>query len=171
MNKLYLFLLVLIGSFSQGCSKLSENDNQCSFDACAVKAPNAEIQAVQQYLSANNITAVEHCSGLFYKVETPGTGKTPNTCSYIEAQFKGMLANGTIFQETQAGDNLKAYLSGSIIRGWKIGVPLLKAGGKITLYIPPTLGFGATDVKDNNNNVVIPANSITIFEIQLVAVQ
>ena len=57
-----------------GCSK----EPKCSYNECAYKAPAAEIQAVKDYLTANNITATEHCSGLFYRVENPGTGTRPS---------------------------------------------------------------------------------------------
>jgi FKBP-type peptidyl-prolyl cis-trans isomerase FkpA len=35
------------------------------------------------------------------------------------------------------------------------------------LYIPPTLGYGSREIKDNLGNVIIPANSILIFDIEL----
>jgi FKBP-type peptidyl-prolyl cis-trans isomerase FkpA len=47
--------------------------------------------------------------------------------------------------------------------GWKLGLPLIKAGGKIKLYLPPSLGYG------NSVSGNIPANSILVFEITLVA--
>ena len=56
---------------------------------------------------------------------------------------------------------------GSLIEGWKMGLPLIQKGGKIRLYIPPSLGYGPNDLKDRNNNVVIPGNSILIFDITL----
>jgi FKBP-type peptidyl-prolyl cis-trans isomerase FkpA len=58
-----------------------------------------------------------------------------------------------------------------LIEGWKIGLPLIQKSGKIKLYIPPSLGYGASDIKDNNGVVVIPANSMLIFDVSLVDFQ
>lgn len=173
MKKILFGVLAFIGvvTFS-GCLKDSNDDTQqgCTYDPCSIKAPAAEIQAVQKYLTDSSLTATQHCSGLFYKIDSEGTGNSPNACSYVEIKYKGKLANGTVFQQTDAGSTYKTYLS-NLITGWINGLPYLKTGGKITLYIPPTLGYGATERKDAAGNVVIPANSITIFEIEMVAFQ
>jgi FKBP-type peptidyl-prolyl cis-trans isomerase FkpA len=44
---------------------------------------------------------------------------------------------------------------------------LIKAGGKIRLYCPPSLGYGSEVKRDGAGNTVIPANSILIFEVEL----
>jgi FKBP-type peptidyl-prolyl cis-trans isomerase len=41
----------------------------------------------------------------------------------------------------------------------------------MTLYIPPYLAYGAQDIKDTNGNVIVPGNSILIFDIGLSSVQ
>lgn len=55
--------------------------------------------------------------------------------------------------------------------GWQKGLPYIKGGGKIKLYIPPSLGYGAKDVKDDMGNVIIPANSILVFSLELTDVK
>jgi FKBP-type peptidyl-prolyl cis-trans isomerase FkpA len=166
MLKNLLIALFFLPLFS-GCLKSSEITNTCNFDACSKKAPASEIQAIQDYLTANNITnATQHCSGLFYSITTAGTGKTPVACSVVSVHYKGMRTNGSVFDDRDYTTSL-----GTVIPGWTIGVPLLKEAGRIRLYIPPSLGYGNTDVKDQAGNVVIPANSILIFDIDLLSVQ
>jgi FKBP-type peptidyl-prolyl cis-trans isomerase FkpA len=63
------------------------------------------------------------------------------------------------------------FVLGTLIDGWKIGVPLIKKGGQIRLYIPPSLGYGSSDVRDNQGRVIIPGNSILIFDITLIDLQ
>lgn len=158
MKKFVFGALVLI--FFSGC--LKKKDTTCSYDPCYDKAPAGEIQAVQDYLTSQGITnAQEHCSGVFYVIDNPGSGKQPSACSKIEASYKGYLTDGTEFDH---GDNLQAYL-GSVIQGWANGVPLIKTGGRIHLYIPPSLGYGSQDYGP------IPGNSVLIFDITLNAVQ
>lgn len=155
-----------------GCKKTgsSNNEQDCNYDACAIKAPTTEIENVKTYLTANNITnATEHCSGVFYVIESQGTGAAPNVCSFISAAYVGKLTDGTVFDQSPPGQYLQIYLS-QLIKGWINVLPQIKTGGKIRLYIPPTLGYGAADQKDRNGNVVIPGNSIIIFEVELVGV-
>lgn len=153
------------------CKKTdSGSSNQpCTYDSCSLKAPASEIQNVQAYLTANSITATQHCSGLFYSIETPGLGATPTPCSSVTVKYVGKFTNGAIFDQTTGSATISFYLS-QVIRGWTNGVPYLKPGGKIHLYIPPTLGYGSADKKDANGTVVIPGNSVLIFDVELISV-
>jgi len=159
--------LAVAAAFLSGC--LKTNDDQeppCTYDECALKAPAAEIENVKSYLLQKGVTATEHCSGLFYTIDSAGTGVAPTACSLIGARYKGMLSGGATFDS----GNLTSKLT-NLVPGWRNGLPKIKAGGGMRLYIPPTLGYGAQDIKDRNGNVVIPANSILVFEVKLDAVR
>lgn len=164
MLKNLLIGLVLIVSLG-GCLKNKGNEISCNattYNPCALKAPASEIQAVQDYLTANNITATQHCSGLFYYIDVMGTGDTANVCSNIAVTYEGKLTNGTVFDSatTPVTFNLS-----QTIPGWMAGIPLIKTGGRIYLYVPPSLAYGSNAVGP------IPPNSILVFRVELVAVQ
>ena len=157
-----IFLCLLVGSFfSIGCLK---KETGCPPPSNIV-APVSEQQVIADYLAANNLTATKHTSGLYYQILLQGSGEAPNNCSSIVINYVGQLSNGTKFDE---GKN--AFVLGSLIEGWKKGLPLIQKGGRIKLYIPPTLGYGSSDIKDNGV-VVIPANSMLIFDITLLDLQ
>jgi FKBP-type peptidyl-prolyl cis-trans isomerase len=84
-------------------------------------------------------------------------------CSTINFIYKGTLTNGKVFD----GPSTLTFPLQDLIAGWQIIIPKMKRGGKTTLYIPPTLGYGSREIKDNLGNVIIPANSILIFDIEL----
>ena len=163
-----VFVILAFSVFGfTSCLKDAE-PQPCTYDSCALKAPAAEIAAVQAYLDSMNITGVnQHCSGLFYRIENPGTGIAPEACSAVNASYKGMLTNGTVFETQTTGIN---FTLSSVIRGWTNGLPLIKEGGRIHLYIPPTLGYGTQERRDQSGALVIPANSILIFEVNLARV-
>jgi FKBP-type peptidyl-prolyl cis-trans isomerase FkpA len=147
-------VLIAVGLLA-GCKK-----TKCGYDECAVKAPASEVQAVQDYLTSQNITnAIQHCSGLFYVIDTLGTGQYPNACAAVTARYVGRLTNGNIFDQRTASFSLR-----EVITGWRNGVPLVRAGGKIRLFVPPSLGYGSAAVGS------IPPNSILVFDIGLDAV-
>jgi FKBP-type peptidyl-prolyl cis-trans isomerase len=127
-------------------------------------APASEIQAVKDYLTSKSITAIQDPSGVFYLNTQEGAGTaTPTVCSTINFIYKGTLTNGKVFD----GPSTLTFPLQDLIAGWQIIIPKMKRGGKTTLYIPPTLGYGSREIKDNLGNVIIPANSILIFDIEL----
>jgi len=130
-------------------------------------APSAEEQELTTYLTTNGISATKHGSNMYYQIINMGTGDHPQYCSQINVSYSGTLTNGSVFEQ-----NNDIYLkSWILIDGWKIGLPLIKKGGRIKLYIPPSLGYGTTARKDMQGNVVIPANSILIYDISLHDIQ
>jgi len=150
-------LIVLMAS---GCFKDNSDDN-CTFDPCAFVVPAAETVMVEEYLSTNNITATKHCSGMYYTIINPGTGNTPEVCDGVSVKYVGTLTNGTAFDQT--ADPVNFNLS-TLIGGWQLGIPLIKTGGKIRLYLPPSLGYGTAGYGS------VPGNAVLIFDIDLVAI-
>jgi FKBP-type peptidyl-prolyl cis-trans isomerase FkpA len=150
-----VFALVIIATFG-GCNK-----NKCDYNECAIKAPDSEIQAVQNYLSSKGITnAVQHCSGMFYVIDNAGNGKHPTACSTVNVTYVGKLTNGSTFDQ----GTIDIGLDG-VVTGWRNGIPKVGSGGVIHLYIPPTLGYGPYA------NGPIPANSILVFDVTLNSVK
>lgn len=155
-----LFLLSLFSS----CHK---NNNQCNYNPCEISAPASEITQVENYLSTNSITATRHCSGFYYVINAAGTGALPDICSAVSVKYKGQLSGGTVFDQATTAVNFNLS---QLIEAWKKGMMLIRPGGKIRMWVPPSLAYGSQAVKDGSGNIVIPANSMLIFEIELVAV-
>ena len=133
------------------------------FSACSKdEEPQAEIddKVILQYLSDNNIDAVKHESGLYYDITKEGSGSHPDINSNVTVSYKGYLISGNVFDQTPAGSTTSFPLT-AVIKGWQIGVPLLKQGGEGLFFIPSELGYGSSGTTD------IPANSVLIFEIGL----
>lgn len=162
MRKTALLCCVILVLFSQ-CFK-KEND-------CAprnIVAPASEIQAVNDYLTNAGISATKHNSGLYYQVLSDGSGIPPQICSSIRVRFSGKLTNGTEFESSQnVVLNLKL-----MIESWRIAIPMIKPGGRIRFYVPPTLGYSADGKKDKNTNAVLvpPNEPVIIYEVTLLEV-
>lgn len=149
--KKFIWLICVVGLSLTSCSK----DEPLSFQEQLA----ADGEAIDNYLSANTITAQTDPSGLRYVITSLGTGPKPTLANSIKVKYKGMLlSNGQIFD--QANSAVVFKLS-TLIQGWKIGFQLLPAGSKATLYIPSGLAYGAQATGS------IPANSNLIFEVEL----
>jgi FKBP-type peptidyl-prolyl cis-trans isomerase FkpA len=154
----YAFLFVVLAG---GCMK-NDTVDPCNYDPCSLVAPASEIAAVQSYLATNNLTAVQHCSGVFYIIDAPGTGAAPDICSMVNTNYVGKLTNGNVFDQ---GSFQRPIQLGGLIRGWANTLPLIKQGGKIRMFVPPSLGYGSQAAGS------IPPNSILLFDVELTVVQ
>lgn len=150
----FALLLALGVMIVVGCKK--DDDD-------AAKQAELDEQVILDYLTNNGIDAQRQELGLYYKITKEGTGAQPDINSMVVVFYKGYLVNGTVFDQTTHG-SVPLPLS-IVIEGWKIGVPMLKSGGSGIFFIPSALGYG------NKPAGNIPANSVLIFEIDLVSVQ
>jgi FKBP-type peptidyl-prolyl cis-trans isomerase FkpA len=152
---------LLISVVAISCLKSPEYN--CPYTASDITAPTSEQAIVKAYLDTNHIAAVKHPSGFYYTIQNPGTGAdSVELCHQIFLNYKGKLANGSVFDEGKEA----FFVLGALIEGWRKGIPLVRRGGKITLYIPPSLGYGSQPV-ENGGQVIIPANSMLIFDVEL----
>ena len=144
---------------------------KCNFNESSTVASQAESDSVNRYLVANNITgATKHPAGFFYKVQNAGNGTvTPSLCSLLTVGYSGFYFNGTLLDATPGNQTVRFSL-GELIVGWQKGLPLIKSGGSIDLYLPPAMAYGSAGVI-SNGVVQVPPNAYLRFTINLAQVQ
>lgn len=103
-------------------------------------------------------------SGLQYEILEPGSELKPAAEDTVWVNYKGSLLDGTVFDETPEGGEPIQIVLTQVIRGWQEGLQLVGEGGKIKLYIPSDLGYGA------QGNQAIEPNSTLIFDVTLAKV-
>jgi FKBP-type peptidyl-prolyl cis-trans isomerase FkpA len=169
------FLLSALALLIFASCKKSNNSTDCSQLAPTNTATAAEKAYLQAYLAANGLTATAlEKNGMYYVISNQGGGISPNLCSNLTLTYSGNLITGTtdggLFDATPAGQTSSFALSG-LITAWKIIFPLVKAGGNVTLYVPPSLAYGAQSTPSRPGFVGIPANSYLKFTVSLIDVQ
>jgi len=163
--RIFLFCALVIPVFFNSCLK---KDNGCSYTNDNVVASINEQEQLKNYLDTAGIAATKDLRGFYYSIKNAGTGDTAKPCSQIKVSYKGWLTNGKVFDQQT---NALFTALGNLIDGWRQGIPYIRNGGRILLYIPPSLGYGSKNLTDNAGNTVVPPNSIIIFDINLVNVQ
>jgi FKBP-type peptidyl-prolyl cis-trans isomerase FkpA len=117
-------------------------------------------------------TSPSDTSGLVITDLVVGTGVEAATYRAAVVNYTGWLydaskpdGKGTQF-DTSVGKTPFTFAVGygQVIRGWDLGVPGMKVGGKRRLQIPPDLGYGAA------GSGPIPPNATLVFEIDLLGV-
>ena len=104
-------------------------------------------------------------SGLQYKVNTAGTGKTPKANDKVTVNYTGKLVDGTVFDSSIARNEPATFEVSGIIEGWTEALQLMHEGDKWTIYIPSELGYG-----DQGAGTQIPPYAPLIFDVELIKV-
>lgn len=135
----------------------------------ACKKFDPEVQAekdeaiITQYIADQNLVATPTGTGLYYVIDSLGSTVYPTLASTVTVAYKGYFTDGQVFDESTAAGT--SFPLSNVIKGWQEGIQLYKVGGGGKLLIPSALGYGNTDKGS------IPANSVLIFDVHLIAVQ
>jgi len=151
LTKLSLLIALV---FTFGACKTYSEDDKASFD-----------DQIERYIAKKKEWKLtKSSSGLYMEVLEEGTGEEPVIFgSEVTIAYKGELLNGKVFDEKSIKAPLKSNLKG-LIMGFQEGLLNQKAGAKLRLIVPPHLGYADNDLEK------IPANSVLVFEIELVEV-
>ena len=97
-----------------------------------------------------------------------GTGIEAANGDRVTVHYTGWLIDGTKFDSSiDRGQPFVFSLgAGQVIQGWDRGVRGMQVGGVRKLTIPPELAYGDRPVGGG----LIPANSILVFEVQLLEI-
>jgi FKBP-type peptidyl-prolyl cis-trans isomerase len=141
----------------------------------ASKQNGIDDMMIQDYIKTNKLKAVKTASGLYYIMTNKGTGENAKPGQDVTMNYTGKLLDGTLFDsniEPKFG-HVSPFTfklgAGQVIKGWDEGIALLNKGAKATLLIPSPLAYGSRSMPGNQNNPKgIPANSILIFDVEMV---
>ena len=112
-------------------------------------------------------------SGLEFVDVVVGTGKAPTPGQTCVVHYTGWLwwgnRKGQVFDSSRTSGEPIAFRlgKGEVIKGWDEGFSTMRVGGKRTLIVPPSLGYGSRGTGDG----AIPPNAYLCFEVELVGVK
>ncbi len=153
MNISKYILLIFIGLILfTSCKKEQETNNPSS--------KTEQDQILQDYFTANNITAQKTSSGLYYVVTEQGTPIQRGES--VTVNYEGKILKGKIFDTSFGKQPFTFTIGGRVIDGWNEGVPLIGRGGKGMLYIPSHLGYG-----EKGAGTDIAPYSILVFRVEV----
>lgn len=97
-----------------------------------------------------------------------GGGPEAKDGDTVSIHYRGFLENGTQFDSSY--DRKEPFETkigvGYVIKGWDMGVPGMRVGGKRRLTIPYQLGYGKNGV-----DRIIPGFATLIFEVELIKIK
>lgn len=104
-------------------------------------------------------------SGLQYRVVKPGNGASPQGEEVALVMYAGRFPDGKTFDASKKPVPLPLN---KVIKGFGEGLALMRKGATYRFWIPPELGYGAREMRDDDGTVAIPSNSILMFDVTLV---
>lgn len=152
-NSVLIFEIEVVGAFDQ-----AKADREA-------KATGE--QAAADYAGVCGVELQKTASGLYYFIEKPGSGEKPQNGQTVSVHYTGKFTDGKVFDSSVSrGEPITFPLGqGRVIRGWDEGLTYFPKGAKGLLVIPPHLGYGAAA------RGPIPANSVLVFEVEMVDIQ
>lgn len=131
-------------------------------------SPRVEEAVFNPSLKVDIAASTRTITGLYYRDLEMGEGAAAVPGKTVHVHYKGYLVNGTLFDQNLVGQHTPLEFEigrGGVIPGFDEGVSGMRVGGKRQLIIPPSLGYGNRPIGG------IPANSILVFDVHLVAVE
>ncbi|MFO7868982.1 MAG: FKBP-type peptidyl-prolyl cis-trans isomerase [Bacteroidales bacterium] len=120
----------------------------------------------EKFLAANaqkeGITTTE--SGLQYEIIEEGSGKSPEMHDTVTVHYHGTTIDDSVFDSSK-GKEPATFVIGQVIEGWNEALQLIKEGGKMKIYVPYKLGYGA-----ESKGKIRPFETL-IFDIELLNVK
>ena len=112
-----------------------------------------------------NKGVVELPSGLRYEIVKAGEGPYPKASETVTVHYTGRLIDGTVFDSSVQRGQPAEFQLDQVIAGWTEGIQKINKGGRIRLYIPPSLAYG------DDGRPGIPPGSTLIFDVELLDIK
>jgi FKBP-type peptidyl-prolyl cis-trans isomerase FkpA len=184
-DKIYYFIKLLSVKTKEQMQKEQQDainkqiqEQMAKAKSASEKQVAADDKLLKEYFAKQNINPVKTASGLYYLIKEEGKGIQPVNGDNVAMNYTGTLLDGTKFDsnEDSAFQHVQPYEfplgKGVVIRGWDEGIALMKEGTKAILFIPSGLAYGGQARPGSAANPKgIPANSVLIFNVQVMSVK
>jgi FKBP-type peptidyl-prolyl cis-trans isomerase len=128
-------------------------------DARDASAPDAHDTVGEAFALQARLTLVD---------DIVGTGREAKDGDRVTVHYVGTLADGTVFESTRAKKKPAQFVVGGegVVLGLSEGVSGMRVGGKRTLNVPPSLGYGS-----RGKGTKVPPGAKLVFDVELLSVK
>jgi FKBP-type peptidyl-prolyl cis-trans isomerase FklB len=126
------------------------------------------LQRGKAYMEQNKAKAgvTTLSNGIQYEVLRKGDGVQPTASDTVTVHYTGTLVDGREFDSSKRRGEPATFQLGDVIQGWQEVLPLMHAGSRWLVTIPPDLAYGV-----NGAGAAIGPNETLVFEIDLLEVK
>lgn len=140
------------------------NQAKAEFDRVSAENKAASDRFLAQNRAKQGVTVLP--SGIQYKVIDAGNGARPSANSEVQLHFRGSLASGQEFASTYTGNTpITLRVAEAPIEGLKEVLPLMNAGSRWEIYLPPEKAYG------DGPRAPVGPNQAVVFDVRLIEVK
>jgi FKBP-type peptidyl-prolyl cis-trans isomerase FkpA len=148
----------------------SESDAPQALPESSEPPPQIVWRAAQDAFLNENVRQdgwEQTAEGLQYSVEKEAADESPMPApgSRVTVHYEGKLIDGNVFDSSYTRGQPATFPLGGVIKGWQIGVPMMRQGEIWQFAIPANLAYGERDTGP------IPAGSTLLFKVELLEVE
>ena len=148
----FFFLIVAVTS----CSKQGVYDEGVQMAIDEAK--------IDKWADSIGLDLQKHESGLYYEVISEGEGSSPVLTDSLIVEYEARKLGDSISFSKADDINPYKFLLRNSIEAWRIGLPMIKEGGRIRLLVPSPLGYRNYDVGN------VPKNTVLDFTIDFIEI-
>jgi len=166
-----IVVLAVVAVLISVSGRAGGRDNPKATDSPSQEATNLQSTMQNDKSDSNAVSAegyVPKLNGTAIEVLKEGSeGKVVKSGDTISVHYTGTLENGTVFDSSVPRKQPFSFRigQGMVIQGWDQGLIGMEIGEKRKLTISPEMGYG------EQANGSIPANSVLIFEVELLGIK
>lgn len=150
------FLFSILIAFFSSCQDTKDIIQLIDCDFPTVEVPASEIDSLQNWLDIHGVTATEDARGFFYIIDSIGDDERAQHCYDVILDYKCYLLDGSfVDMNTNTGFRIS-----QTIKGFGYGLSLVGNGGRITIFLPPSLAYG-----EKGSSPAVGPNDYLIFEL------
>ena len=103
--------------------------------------------------------------GFAYQILEKGAGRLCQSTDKISLRYTGTLLDGRVFDKSPADGQAILVDYKGVMPGWQALFALINKGTKVKVYFQPHLGYSSRKMPN------VPANSILVYEFEIVDIQ
>ena len=122
---------------------------------------------IEKFIKEHNVNVAPSASGVYYLEIETGDGPVVDNGDIVTIHYNLYNIEDKLIESSFGSDPLQfVYGNNEMVPGIEEALANMRVGGKATLIIPSTMGFGDVAIDKE-----LPANSTVIFDIELIDVQ
>lgn len=132
-----------------------------------LKRLEEEPARIEKFIKEHNVNVAPSASGVYYLEIETGDGPVVDNGDIVTIHYNLYNIEDKLIESSFGSDPLQfVYGNNEMVPGIEEALGNMRVGGKATLIIPSTMGFGDVAIDKE-----LPANSTVIFDIELIDVQ
>lgn len=122
---------------------------------------------IAKFIKDHNVNVAPSASGVYYLEIAKGTGAIVDNGDLVTIHYNLYNIDDKLIESSYEGEPMRfVYGNNEMVPGIEEAVGNMRVGGKATIIVPSAMGFGDIAIDKD-----LPANSIVIFDLELIDVQ